>query len=102
MFEKIIDKLWALNDVFEEFPRVFYLMMIYFVLIIAVVLLFFPCLKWLAYFKILNTYPLYDLIYRKFGMLRWGVVVLPLVIAIHGFLDVMGLHQRLKERRYGR
>lgn len=102
MFEKLLDKLWALNDAFEELPRVFYLMMIYLVLIVAVVLLFFPCLKWLAYFQILNTYPLYDLIYRNFDMLRWGVVVLPLVITIHGIFDVMALHERLKKRKYGR
>ena len=102
MFEKIIDKLWALNDVFEEFPKVFYLMMIYFVLIVAVVLLFFPCLKWLANLQILNTYPLYKLILRNFDMLRWGVVLLPLVIAIHGFFEVIGLHDRLKMRKYGR
>lgn len=102
MFEKLIDKLWVLNDVFEEFPRVFYLMIIYILLMVAVVLLFFPCLRWLANFQVLNTYPVYDLIYRNFDMLRWGVVVLPLIIAFHGFFDVIALHDRLKKRKYGR
>lgn len=102
MFERIIDKLWALNDVFEEYPKVFSLMMVYLLLMVAVVFLFFPCLKWLANLQILNTYPLYELILRNFETLRWGVVVLPFLIAIHGFFEVIGLHDRFKKRRYGR
>ncbi|HFE9653365.1 hypothetical protein OHW45_06290 [Acinetobacter baumannii] len=102
MFEKIIDKLWALNDVFEEFPKVLYLILIYLVLIGAVIFLFFPCLKWLTNLQILNIYPLYELILRNFDTLRWGVVVLPLLIAVHGIFDVMALHERLKKRKYGR
>jgi hypothetical protein len=102
MFEKLIDKLWAINDLFEEFPRVFYLMMVYLVLMVAVVFLFFPFLKWLANLQILNTYPLYELILRNFETLRWGVVVLPLLIAVHGFIEVIALYDRLKKRKYGR
>lgn len=102
MFEKLIDKLWEINDVFEEYPKVFYLMMVYLVLIVAVVFLFFPCLKWLANLQILNTYPLYELILRNFDTLRWGVIVLPLVIAFHAFFDVLELHERLEKRKYGR
>jgi len=102
MFEKPIDKLWALNDVFEEFPKVFYLMIFYLVLMVAVVFLFFPCLKWLANLQILDTYPLYELILRNFEILRWGVVVLPLIIAFHGFFEVIGLHDHLKKRKYER
>lgn len=102
MFEKLIDKLWEINNVFEEYPKVFYLMMVYLVLMVAVVFLFFPCLKLLANLQILNTYPLYELILRNFDTLRWGVVVLPLVLAFFGFFDVIGLHDRLKKRKYGR
>ncbi|MDC5112794.1 hypothetical protein NRA17_17645 [Acinetobacter baumannii] len=102
MFEKIIDKFWALNDVFEEFSKVFYLMLIYLVLIGAVIFLFFPCLKWLANLQILNTYPLSELISKNFDTLRWGVVVVPLIIAVHGVFEVIGLHDRLKKRKYGR
>jgi hypothetical protein len=102
MLEKITDKLWALNKVFEEYPKVFYLMMFYLVMMVAVVFLFFPCLKWLANLQILNTYPLYELILRNFDTLRWGVVVLPLVIAFHAFFDVFELHERLEKRKYGR
>ncbi|MDS7927512.1 hypothetical protein [Acinetobacter sp. V115_6] len=102
MFEKLIDKLWEINDVFEEYPKVFCLMMVYLVLMVAVVFLFFPCLKWLANLQILNTYPLYELILRNFDTLRWGVIVLPLVIAFHAFFDVLELHERLEKRKYGR
>lgn len=102
MFEKLIDKLSALNDVFEEYPKVFYLIMVYLVSMVAVVFLFFPFLKWLANLQILNTYPLYELILRNFDTLRWGAVVLPLLIAVHGFFEVIGLYDRLKKRRYGR
>ncbi|MDQ9890052.1 hypothetical protein [Acinetobacter pittii] len=102
MLEKLLEKLWVLNDDFEEYPKVFYLMMIYLVLIVAVVFLFFPSLKWLANLQILNTYPLYELILRNFDTLRWGVVVLPLVIAFHAFFDVLELHERLEKRKYGR
>lgn len=102
MFEKLIDKLWEINDVFEEYPKVFYLMMVYLVLIVSVVFLFFPCLKWLANLQILNTYPLYELILRNFDTLRWGVIVLPLVIAFHAIYDVLELLERLKKRKYGR
>ncbi|HAV5501269.1 TPA: hypothetical protein JI107_18190 [Acinetobacter baumannii] len=102
MLEKLIDKLWALNDVFEEFPKVFYLMMVYLVLMVAVVFLFIPCLRWLANLQILNTYPLYELILSNFDTLRCGVFILPLLIAVHGFFEMIGLHDRLKKRKYGR
>ncbi|MDH2548506.1 hypothetical protein R4646_10775 [Acinetobacter baumannii] len=102
MLEKFIDKFWALIDFFEEFPKVFYLMLIYLVLIGAVIFLFFPCLNWLANLQILNTYPLFELISNNFDALRWGVVVIPLIIAVHGVFEVIGLHDRLKKRKYGR
>ncbi|MCG8283852.1 hypothetical protein MID07_04305 [Acinetobacter seifertii] len=102
MFEKLTDKLWALNDVFEEYPRVFYLSVIYMVLIGVTISIYFPVLKWLVNFEIFFNYSFREVIISNFDTLRWGVVVLPLVIALFGFFDVIGLHDRLKKRKYGR
>lgn len=102
MLEKITDKLWALNDVFEEYPRVFNLTRFYIVLMIVVMCIYLPSLKWLVNFELLSNYPFREIIISNFKMLCWGVVVLPLVIALFGFFDVIGLHDRLKKRRYGR
>lgn len=102
MFEKFIDKLWVLNDVFEEYPRVFYLSVIYMVLIVGSMSIYFPVLKWLVNFEILFNYPFREIIISNFDVLRWGVVVLPLVIAVHAFFDVLELHERLEKRKYGR
>lgn len=102
MFGKLTDKLWVLNDVFEEYPRVFYLSVIYIVLIGGSMIIYFPVLKSLVNFEMFFNYPFREVIISNFDTLRWGVVVLPLLIAIHGFFEVIGLHDRLKKRRYGR
>ncbi|MFW1784366.1 hypothetical protein ACG9XL_08130 [Acinetobacter nosocomialis] len=102
MIERIKDKLWALNDVFEEYPRVFYLSVIYMVLIVVTISIYFPVLKWLVNFEMFFNYPFREVIISNFDVLRWGVIVLPLVIAFYAFFDVLELHERLEKRKYGR
>lgn len=102
MLERIKDNLWALNDVFEEYPKVFYLSVIYIVLIVLSLSIYFPLLQWLVNFEMFFNYPFREIIIGNFETLRWGVVVLPLVIAIHAFFDVLELHERLEKRKYGR
>lgn len=102
MLEKLTDKMWALNDVFEEYPRVFYLSVIYMVLIGVTMSIYFPVLKWLVNFEMFFNYPFREVIISNFDVLRWGVIVLPLVIAFHAFFDVLVLHERLEKRKYGR
>jgi len=102
MFGKLTDKLWGLNDVFEEYPRVFYLSVIYMVVIVGSMSIYFPILKWLVNFEMFFNYPFREIIITNFDVLRWGVVVIPLVIAFHAFFDVLELHERLEKRKYGR
>ncbi|ANS22246.1 hypothetical protein [Acinetobacter baumannii] len=102
MLERIKDNLWALNDVFEEYPKVFYLSVIYIVLIELSLSIYFPLLQWLVNFEMFFNYPLREVIISNFDTLRWGVVVLQLVIGFHAFFDVLALHERLEKRKYGR
>lgn len=102
LLERIKDNLWALNDVFEEYPKVFYLSVIYMVLIGVTMSIYFPVLKWLVNFEMFFNYPFREIIMSNFDVLRWGVVVLPLVIAFHAFFDVLELHERLEKRKYRR
>lgn len=102
LFGKLTYKLWVLNDVFEEYPRVFYLSVIYMVLIVGSMSIFFPVLKWLVNFEMFFNYPFREVIISNFDTLRCGVVVLPLVIGFHAFFDVLALHERLEKRKYGR
>lgn len=48
MLENLKDKMCALNDVFIEYPKVFNRMMFYFILILGVILAYFPLIKWLV------------------------------------------------------
>lgn len=102
MFGKLTYKLWVLNDVFEEYPKVFYLLVIYIVLIVLSLSIYFPILQWLVNFEMFFNYPFREVIISNFDTLRWGVVVLPLVIGFHAFFDVLAHHERLEKRKYGR
>lgn len=96
----IKDRLWRLGDAFEEFPRVLWLSIFYFVIAMVVMLGFFPVLHSIAAFNLMGTTPFYSLIGENYNFLRWGFLVLPALILLWGWADAEDLYLRLKERKY--
>ncbi|EXD50005.1 hypothetical protein [Acinetobacter baumannii] len=102
MLENLKEKMCALNDVFIEYPKVFNRMMFYFILILGVILAYFPLIKWLVNLEIFNTYPFHDLIMNNFHLVQWGILIIPLVLIFIAISNAADLYEQLKMRKYGR
>ncbi|MEX5769422.1 Uncharacterised protein [Acinetobacter baumannii] len=102
MLENLKEKMCALNDVFIEYPKVFNRMMFYFILILGVILAYFPSIKWLVNLEIFNTYPFHDLIMNNFYLVQWGILIIPLVLIFIAISNAADLYEQLKKRKYGR
>lgn len=96
----IKNKLWDLNDVFEEYPRVFRRMMFYLVLAGLATVFYLPFLKGVASFNLMGTYPFYSLIEANIDWLQWGFFAVPAVILFWGWCDADDLYHYLKNKRY--
>lgn len=99
--EWIKNKLWNLGEVFEEFPKVFWLSMFYIILSAIAMFSFFPSIHAIANFNFMGTLPVYNLIAENYEMLRWGVLVIPVTILLWGWADVDDVYLKLRNRKYG-
>ncbi|WP_151741611.1 hypothetical protein [Acinetobacter seifertii] len=102
MFEKFNDKIETIEYVFKAYPKVYYRLTLFTVL--TVLLTWFYCLglTWLMSLQVFYTYPLFSFISENYDLLRWGGILVPLVVAIYGINDVIDLYKELKMRKYGR
>jgi len=98
--EWIKDKGERLLGVFVEFPRVFWLSLIYFVVAMIVMFGFRSTLHSIAYLNFMGTTPFYNLIAENYHILKWGFLMLPALILLWGWADVEDLYLRLKQRKY--
>lgn len=96
----IKNKLWDLNDVFEEYPRVFRRTMLYLALAALATICYLPLLKGIATFNLMGTYPFYSLIADNIDLLQWGLLAIPVVILLWGWCDAEDLYYYLKNKRY--
>lgn len=98
--EWLKEKLWQLNDVFEEYPRVFWCIVFYMALAVIAVFSYFSILNGIANLNILGVRPLFQLIVENFSWLRWGVLISPILILLLGWIHTDELHAKLVRRKY--
>lgn len=93
-------KLWQLDDFRRTFPSVFWSSYILILLVIASAMLYFPALSKIANLEILNTKPLYSMILSNLDTLKWGIIVVPMIVALLGWNLIDDLYQRKLKRLY--
>lgn len=98
--EWVKEKLWQLNDVFDEYPRVFWCIAFYMALALIAIFSYFPILNGIANLNILGTHPISQLIVENFSLLRWGVIVSPVLILLLGWCHADELHTKLVKKKY--
>lgn len=98
--EWLKEKLWQLNGVFEEYPRVFWCIVFYMALAVIAVFSYFSILNGIANLNILGVRPLFQLIVENFSWLRWGVLISPILILLLGWIHADELHAKLVRRKY--
>lgn len=96
----IKDKFWGLNDIFEKYPKVFWITMLYLSLAAMATIGYVPLLEGLANLNIMGMYPFYPMIADNIDLLRWGILVIPTVILLYGWSDAEDLYYKLNSKRY--
>ncbi|MCM8510880.1 hypothetical protein RFY44_05770 [Acinetobacter bereziniae] len=92
------EKLWQLDDFRRAFPSVFWSSYILILLVIASAMLYFPALSNIANLEILNTKPLYSMVLNNLDTLKWGIIVVPMIVALLGWNLIDDLYQRKLKR----
>ena len=96
----IKEKLWQLDDFKQAFPSVFWGSYVLILLVVASAVVYFPVLSKIANFEILNMKPLYPTIMDNLGILKWGIIVAPLIVALIGWSFIDDLYQKKLKRYY--
>lgn len=102
MMNWVKDKLFRLSEVFEEFPRLYWLSMFYMGIVFAIVIAYQPVLEWIYNFELFNQHIFQELIQNNLQILRWSQIVLPLVVSIFCWLDIASLYEEKYFRKYKR
>ena len=97
----IKEKLWQLDDFKQAFPSVFWSSYVLILLVVASAVAYFPILSKIANFEVLNMKPLYPVIMDNLSTLKWGVIIIPLIVALIGWGFIDDLYQK-KLKRYCR
>lgn len=95
------DKFWQLNDVFDEYPKVYWCVMLHMVLAAVAMFSYMPLFEAIANLDFVGVKPFKSLIVENWEMLRCGVVLLPVVILLFGWVHADELHDRLMRKKYG-
>ncbi|EXC24853.1 hypothetical protein J536_3808 [Acinetobacter sp. 809848] len=61
-------------------------------------MLYFPALSNIANLEILNTKPLYSMVLNNLDTLKWGIIVVPMIVALLGWNLIDDLYQRKLKR----
>lgn len=96
----IKQKLWELNDVFEEFPKVFWCVMFYFVLAVMAIFLYVPLFTSLANINLMGIMPFQQIITENWNVLQWGLIVAPFVILLIGWMHADDLYEVSMRKKY--
>jgi len=99
--EWIKEKLEYLGCIYDEYPKVYWCSMLYMVLAGATVIGYFPLLVGVANLSILNGQPFQQMITENLSWLRWGIIVIPVLILFFGWCHADDLYHKLRNKRYG-
>ena len=98
--EWVKEKLWQLDDFRRAFPSVFWSGYVLILLIAASAVAYFPILSKIANLEIFNMKPFYTLIMDNLSTLWWGVIVVPVIMALIGWGLIDELYQQKLKRYY--
>lgn len=101
MPEWIEKRIMKIEYAFREFPKLKWLSIFYIFLMLAVVLVYQPLLVGLYKFNIMGMHIFQDFIQENLDLLLWGNFIIPIVIAIWGYSDVVSLYEEKYVKRYG-
>lgn len=96
----IKEKLWQMDDFKQAFQSVFWSSYVLILLVVASAVVYFPVLSKIANFEILNIKPLYPMIMDNLSTLKWGVIVVPLIVALIGWGFIDDLYKKKSKRYY--
>ncbi|MDF2417289.1 hypothetical protein GWP85_07120 [Acinetobacter beijerinckii] len=97
-FEK---RLLKISYAFSEFPKLKWLSIFYFSLIIIVISMYQPFIIGLYKFNIMGMYVFQETIKENVIFLIWGQFILPLILTIICYLDVVSEYEEKHIKRYG-
>ena len=98
--EWVKEKLCQLDDFRQAFPSVFWSSYFFILLTIASAAFYFPVLSKIANLEIFNMKPFYTLIMDNLSTLWWGVIVVPVIVALIGWGLIDELYQKKLKRYY--
>ncbi|WP_180035578.1 MULTISPECIES: hypothetical protein [unclassified Acinetobacter] len=98
--EWVKEKLWQLDDFRQAFPSVFWSGYILILLVVASAVFYFPLISKIANFEILHMKPFYLVIMDNLNTLKWGIIVVPLIVAFIGWGFIDDLYQKKLKRHY--
>lgn len=98
--DSLKDKFWQLNHVFDEYPKVYWCVMLHMVSAVVAVFSYMPLVEAIANFNVMGITPLKSLIVDNWEVLRWGIVLFPVGILLFGWIRADELHDRLMRKKY--
>ncbi|MFV5384340.1 hypothetical protein [Acinetobacter junii] len=89
------EKLWNLNDIFEQFLSVFVISITTMCIAAISPFIYMKALIAIANFRLFNTKPYFDLVVNNYEVLKFGIIIIPIAILIIGFDLAYGRYQRI-------
>lgn len=102
MIEWLNNRATRIECAFNEFPKLKWRSLFYFVIVCLSIVLYQPLLLTLYNLNFLGQYVFQDQIAKNAYWLLWGQLVVPLLIAFFSYADVSSKHDELHMRKYGK
>lgn len=100
MINWIEGRLGRAHYAFSEFPILKWRAVFFIFLILLATVVYQPLIAFLYKFNMIGMHVFQVFIQQNVKLLIWGQIVIPLVIAIWGYLDVVSLYEQKHLKRY--
>lgn len=101
MPEWLEKRLMKIEYAFRDFPKLKWLSIFYFSLIIIVISMYQPFIIGLYKLNIMGMYVFQETLKENVNFLIWGQFILPLILTIICYLDVVSEYEKRHIKRYG-
>ena len=96
------EKLIRLGEMFDEFPKLYWLSLFYMGIVFAIMITYEPIVVWAYKLELFNQNPFQLYIASNLQILRWGQLVLPLIVALLCWFSIASLYEEKYFRKYKR
>lgn len=100
MVEWVEGRLARIAYAYSEFPILKWRSLFFAFLVLMGIVLYQPLVVYLYKFNIMGAYVFQESIQKNVKLVLWGQVIIPLAIAICGYLDVSSLYVQKHLKRY--